>query len=148
MSTKPVTIPQNAVFEAIHKVMHRYRAAVMRELRDNTQALAPMEHRALAFFAHTPGATLSDMVEHSGKDKAQLARLVRDLRDKALLDASPDPHDRRITRLTLSQAGEAMHKAAQECQRAVQMKAVTGLSHTECIQLTALMEKILTNLKE
>ncbi len=147
MSTKkPGT--ENTVFDAIHKVMHRYRSAVMRELRDGGQDLSPMEHRALGFFARTPGATLSDMVEHSGKDKAQLARLVRDLREKALLEASPDAQDRRITRLNLSKAGWAVHEATQTRHRAIQTQAVAGLSHAECAQLTALMEKILANLEE
>ena len=147
MSTKKPAA-ENPVFDAIDKVVHRYRSAIMRELRNSGQDLSRMEHRALGFFARTPGATLSDMVEHSGKDKAQLARLVRDLREKALLEASPDTQDRRITRLNLSKAGWAVHEATQSRHRAIQAQAVAGLSHAECAQLTALMEKILDNLEE
>ena len=148
MSTKNHAPAENPVFEAIHKVMHRYRAAIMRELRDSDQALSPMEHRALGFFARTPDATLSDMVEHSGKDKAQLARIVRDLREKALLEATPDPHDRRITRLNLSEAGRAAHEATQANHCAIQARAIAGLSRAECDQLATLMAKILANLEE
>jgi DNA-binding MarR family transcriptional regulator len=102
-----------------------------------------MEHRALGFFARTPDTTLSEMVEHSGKDKAQLARIVRDLREKALLEATPDSHDRRITRLNLSEAGRAAHDATQANHR-----AIAGLSPAECEQLASLMAKILANLEE
>lgn len=147
MSTNNFSAAENAVFDAIHKVLHRYRAAVAHELRDSGQALTHMEHRALGFFARMPGATLSDLVAHSGRDKAQLARLVRDLREKALLEATIDAHDRRVTRLSLSPAGQTLHEAMQARQHAIQARAVADFSPAECAQLAGLLEKILVNLE-
>jgi DNA-binding MarR family transcriptional regulator len=93
------------VFDAIHSIMHLYRARQLRGLRDNPHELTHMEYKALGFFSRHPGATQGDLVAHSGRDKAQLARLLKGLRDKELLDAVADD-DRRITRLTLSAAGK------------------------------------------
>ncbi len=38
----------------------------------------------------------------------QLARLIKGLRDRGLLDGEADPSDRRNTRLTLTDAGQAV----------------------------------------
>jgi hypothetical protein len=36
-----------------------------------------MEGKVLGFFARHPGATQRDLAQHSGRDKAQLARLIK-----------------------------------------------------------------------
>jgi len=150
MSTKksrPDSLSAGPVFEAIHAVLHRYRVSIAQELRTDSRALTHMELRVLGFFAKQPGMTLSALVEHSGKDKAQLARLVRDLRDKKLLQAEADKEDRRITRLQLTEAGKLTHASAQAHQRAVQTRAIAGLSADECAQVKHLMDRICRNLE-
>lgn len=135
------------VFESIHSVMHRYRAQQYRELRDGPSDLTHMEHKVLGFFARHPEATQSDLVEHSGRDKAQLARLIRGLRDKGLLDGRADPADRRSIRLQLTPAGEAAHQALEVRGQGLAAVAVAGLSEEECRQLLALLGRIDSNLQ-
>ncbi|MCC6076537.1 MarR family winged helix-turn-helix transcriptional regulator [Pseudomonas sp. GCM10022188] len=135
------------VFESIHSVMHRYRAQQYRELRDGPSDLTHMEHKVLGFFARHPQATQSDLVEHSGRDKAQLARLIRGLRDKGLLDGQSDPADRRSIRLQLTAAGEAMHQSLAARGQRLSAVAVAGLSEEECHQLLALLDRIDHNLQ-
>lgn len=150
MSTKnslPDASAAASVFDAIHDVLHRYRASIAQELRTDSRALTHMELRVLGFFAAQPGMTLSALVEHSGKDKAQLARLVRDLRDRKLLQAQSDKIDRRVTRLQLTEAGKLTHASAQAHQSAVETRAIAGLNAEECAQITHLMERIRHNLE-
>ena len=64
------------VFETIHTLMHLFRAQQFRALRDGPAAVTHMEAKTLGFFARHPGATLSELVAHSGRDKAQVARLI------------------------------------------------------------------------
>lgn len=145
MSTKKSAGPYEGVFDAIHTVMHLYRAAVQREIRD--EALSHMEHKALGFFARHPGATLSDLVARTGRDKAQLARLVKDLRAKGLLDASVDENDRRSTRLTASAAGGVLYDKVRAQARHVNQLGVSGLSEAECQTLQVLLERVRRNLE-
>jgi DNA-binding MarR family transcriptional regulator len=100
--------PTELVFEAIHDVMHLYRARQYRALRDAGHELTHMDAKVLGYFARHPGATQSDLAAHSGRDKAQLARLIRGLRDKGLLEARADDADRRSTRLDLTAQGRAL----------------------------------------
>ncbi|RYE93689.1 MAG: MarR family transcriptional regulator, partial [Oxalobacteraceae bacterium] len=82
--------------------MHLYRTQQHRSLRGAQHDLAHMEIKVLGFFARHPGGSPSDLVAHSGRDKAQVARQIRALRERGLLDVQADELDRRSSRLSLS----------------------------------------------
>ncbi|WP_229262307.1 MarR family winged helix-turn-helix transcriptional regulator [Duganella guangzhouensis] len=135
------------VFDAIHSVMHLYRARQLRGLRDNAHELTHMEYKAMGFFHRHPGATQGDLVNHSGRDKAQLARLLKNLRDQGLLDASPDPADRRITRLALSTQGQQVFHSLNALGQQTSHAAVAGMSSEQLQQLQTLLQLIRANLE-
>ncbi len=134
------------VLELVHTLMHDYRSLQYRFLKDGPHDITHMDGKVLAFFARHPGATQSDLSQHSGRDKAQLARLVKGLREKGLLEAAADEHDRRSVRLSLSEDGRAVQRALHLQARRLSAKAVAGLSATERQTLTALLRRVKTNL--
>ena len=135
------------VFDAIHSIMHLYRSRQLRGLRDTPHELTHMEFKALGFFARHPGATQSELVAHSGRDKAQLARLIKGLRDKDLLDAQADAEDRRVTRLTLSAQGQAIFNSVHALGAQASSAAVAGMSADQLAQLQALLQQVRQNLE-
>jgi DNA-binding MarR family transcriptional regulator len=135
-----------AVFEAIHSIMHLYRARQMRAAGAGVPELTHMEGKVLGFFARRPGATLSDLVAHSGRDKAQLTRLIRALRERGLLDAQADEQDRRSTRLHLSGSGEAIHAGWHRQGAEAAEEALKGVPEAERAALLALLERVRANL--
>jgi DNA-binding MarR family transcriptional regulator len=140
--------PAEAVFDSIHTVMHLYRSMQLRSLRDTGHELTHMEYKVLGFFARHPGASQSELVAFSGRDKAQLARLMRGLRDKQLLDAQVDESDRRSARLRLTEAGLTVIQGLQAMGAEVSSLAVAGMSEDECAQLLALLQRVRTNLEK
>jgi DNA-binding MarR family transcriptional regulator len=139
----------DAVFEAIHAVMHLYRAPRQRAaIADEGEAtLTHMEYKVLGYFCRHPGATQRDLAAHAGRDKGQLARLVGGLRERGLLDARPDPADRRNTCLHPTPGAQAAQQAAQARASAVAATAVAGFSAVERTQLLALLQRIQANLE-
>jgi DNA-binding MarR family transcriptional regulator len=135
------------VFEAIHAIMHLYRSQQLRASQAGDAPLTHMETKTLAYFGRHPGATQRDLAAHSGRDKAQLARLIASLREKGLLDAVAAPDDRRSTHLTLSAAGRAMHAELRRHGALLSGQALTGLDDTERAQLLALLERVQDNLE-
>ncbi len=134
------------VLETVHTIMHLYRARQFRALRDGPHDVTHMESKVLGFFARRPGANQSDLMVHSGRDKAQLARLVRGLRDKGLLEARADEGDRRSTRLQLTEAGQALYASLHAAGAELSREALAGMSEGECRQLAQLLEKVRVNL--
>ena len=139
--------PALEVLERVHAIMHLYRSAQQRGLRAGPHDLAHMEIKVLGFFARRPGATQSDLAAHSGRDKAQLARLIRGLRDRGLLDAAADETDKRSTRLSLSSAGKEMFAALHRHDGALAEAALAGIAEGDRATLLDLLERVRANLE-
>lgn len=137
---------QGDVLELVHTVMHLCRAQQFHTLREG-EGLTHMESKVLGFFARHPGATLSELVAHAGRDKGQLARLVGGLRERQLLQAQPDPRDARSLRLQLTPDGEAAAQAVRRQGRRLSTAAMQGLTEAERASLVALLEKVRANLE-
>ena len=138
--------PENDVLELIHSVMHQYRSQQYRALRDGPHDITHMDSKVLGFFGRNAGATQSDLAQQSGRDKAQLARLIKGLRDRDLLTAFADEADRRNVRLSLTAEGVAVQRALHTQAKRLNTKAVAGLSAEERQQLATLLHRVKDNL--
>ncbi|MEO8806128.1 MAG: MarR family transcriptional regulator [Burkholderiaceae bacterium] len=125
--------------------MHSYRSQQYRFLRDGPHDITHMDGKVLGFFGRHRGATQKDLALHSGRDKAQLARLIKGLRDRGLLAAEADETDRRNVRLSLTADGRAVQRALQQQARKLSAEAVAGLSAAEQQQLLALLRRVASN---
>jgi DNA-binding MarR family transcriptional regulator len=132
--------------DIMHSVMHQYRAAQYRFLRDGPHDITHMDGKVLGYFDRHPGATQSDLAQHTGRDKAQLARLVKGLRDQGLLQGEVAAQDRRSVRLSLSADGLAVQKELHTQAKRLSQQAVEGLSAVEQQQLLALLARVQGNL--
>ncbi|KXU85797.1 MarR family transcriptional regulator [Caballeronia megalochromosomata] len=139
------TLPED-VLDMIHTVMHEYRSLQYRFLRDGPFEITHMDGRVLAFFAAHPGATQKDLAAHSGRDQAQLARLIKRLREEGLLEASQDESDRRSVRLSLTSRGNEIEATLKRQAKRLSKKAVMGLSPDELQQLGNLLRAVRNNL--
>lgn len=138
--------PDDDLLEAVHELMHLARSQQRRHMPDD--GLHPMEGRALAFFVRRPGATQSDLVEHSGRDKGQLARLIAGLRERGLLEVRPDGKDRRVMRLYPAEAARQLHELVQRQRRQISARAAAGLDASERRELLRLLRLMQDNLRD
>ncbi len=131
------------VFDAMHDLMHAYRhrmrAAMQTELTAN-------EMRALMFVGRHPMRTQKELVQHSGADKAQIARMLGTLEEKGWLERLPHPRDARSRCLTLSRAGQAVFERMRERRRGITVQLLRGLSEEEQLLLQGLLERMLGDL--
>lgn len=134
------------VLELVHAVMHQYRSLQYQALRDGAHGVTHMDSKVLGFFSRHPGATQSELAQHSGRDKAQLARLVAGLRERGLLEGAADDNDRRTLRLSLTEPGRAVQRALKQQARRVTQRATAGLSAAERATLIALLARVKANL--
>ncbi|RZA33605.1 MAG: MarR family transcriptional regulator [Lysobacteraceae bacterium] len=135
------------LFEAIHEIMHLYRAQQYRSLRATAHELTHMENKALGYVARHPGASQRDLVQRSGRDKAQVTRLVQGLREKGLVEARADQADRRSTLLYLSTEGQAVHAELHQAGLRLASEALAGLDEGERCQLQALLGRVQAGLR-
>lgn len=139
---------QGDVLELVHHVMHQYRSLQYQVLRDGPHDVTHMESKVMHFFGHHPGATQSELAQHSGRDKAQLARLIKGLRERGLLDGEAGEEDRRSVRLQLTHAGRAVLRALRQQTRKVHARALAGMSGDDQQRLVTLLQRVSRNLEE
>ncbi len=132
--------------DIMHSVMHQYRSQQYRFLRDGPHDITHMDGKVLGYFGRHPGATQSELAQHTGRDKAQLARLIKGLRDQGLLQGDVDADDRRSVRLSLTADGLALQKELRQQAKRLSQKAVEGLSAAQQQQLLTLLERVRRNL--
>jgi DNA-binding MarR family transcriptional regulator len=132
--------------ELIHAVMHQYRAQQYQVLRDGAHEITHMESKILRYVDRHPDVAQNDLVQGTGRDKAQIARLVKNLRELGLLATGVDEKDRRSVRLNLTEVGEVVLRELEKQGKKLSAKAVAGLSGEEKHQLVALLRHLQANL--
>lgn len=135
------------LLELVHAVMHEYRTLQYRFLKRGSHDITHMDGKVLGFFAHRPDATLSDLAQHSGRDKAQLARLIKGLRERGLLEGRADSADRRNLRLQVTAAGRELQRGLQQQARRLSTRAVADLDATERARLLDYLQRMKRNLE-
>ena len=141
----PRTTHPSDVLERMHALMHSLRHHMRDAMRADGDGLGLMEARCLRYFARHPGATQSDLVQQSGRDKAQIARIVKGLIDRELLCGQPNPADGRSQVLQVSPKGEALQRKMRSHQAAFERRLMRGLEPDERATLVALLERLQRN---
>ena len=137
------------IIESIHAFRRLFRALQHRALRDGPHPdLTPMESRVLRFLGRQSGATQSELVTHSVRDKGQMARLISALRDRGLVETRVDSSDRRVHRLYLTPEGVEIDDSAQRRRRVIARLAATGLDEAERQTLLDLLGRMRVNLEK
>jgi DNA-binding MarR family transcriptional regulator len=140
--------PQDEVLDLVHTVMHQVRSQQYRVLRAGGHEITHMESKVLGYLARHPEATQRDMARSTGRDKAQLARLIKNLRERGLLTSRADPADRRNLRLSLTADGKSVLHTLQQQSARLASKAVAALGAAEVRQLVTLLRRVQQNLDE
>jgi DNA-binding MarR family transcriptional regulator len=139
---------ESDVLDVMHSVMHLVRARLGRSKDDAEPGIGDMERRALGFFARNPGASQSDLVLHSGRDKGQVARLIAGLKERKLLQAKPYDDDRRMVRLYPTEQSQVLRADFMRRRKKISVEAVVGLGVEQKRELLTLLKQMEKNLRQ
>jgi DNA-binding MarR family transcriptional regulator len=138
MSTKP-TRPVD-VLEAVHGLMHAFRAQQYGAHEVESIALTHLEGKTLGIVARIGQTRQAELVGALGRDKAQVTRLIAGLRERGFLTTEVDEQDRRAVRLALTPQGRAALATLNTQLERVARRACEGLSATEMRDLAKLLD--------
>ncbi|GAD80197.1 MarR family winged helix-turn-helix transcriptional regulator [Vibrio ezurae] len=137
---------KNAVSEAVFNIVHSYKHAIRGELQAQNIALNGMHVRCLSFIDKRKQCTANDIVQHFARDKAQVARLVKEMISNDWLVKSPNPEDKRSQLLSLTEQGIALSQQISNAQQKIQDKMQQDLSEQELEMFVTVMDKLARNL--
>jgi DNA-binding MarR family transcriptional regulator len=146
MSTKPTAAEAKdspelcqEANEALLDLFATMRRSMREALGAGTHALAPMQLRMLRHCQRHPGASQQTLVQASGRDKGQVARMVKELEAQGLLTREADPDDGRSQRLRLTAAGRAACERFRRHEAAIAQRMFGAMSARE---LQALIDQL------
>jgi DNA-binding MarR family transcriptional regulator len=144
VSTKKTSPVQPAaadgIFEQIHEVMFLFRSKLIETGKADGRGIGGMELRVLRFFDHRPGATQAELVQHSGRDKGQIARLIRILIERGWLQR--EVAGKRNSGLILTEQGRLLQGQLHRHRAALANKYAAALGPAERMQLSALLQRL------
>ncbi|MBX9400553.1 MarR family transcriptional regulator [Lysobacter sp. BMK333-48F3] len=130
------------ILNLVNTVAHQATAGMQRALREAELGLVAMEARTLRFVARHPGCTQNDIVRESGRDKAQIARVIKALLDRGEIRRLADEPGEKRLRLQITDAGAATHRHAESLRGKVAQSLLRGLDAGERRSLQALLQRM------
>ncbi|MDX2155542.1 MAG: MarR family transcriptional regulator [Hyphomicrobiaceae bacterium] len=103
---------------------------------------------ALVRLDRRPGASQSELADMMEIERAPAGKIVDRLEERGWIERRPDPDDRRINRIFLTELGERVHAAIQPIGRATVSDALVDLSASEIARLTELLSRVKTRLAD
>ena len=101
---------------------------------------------ALVRLNRRPGASQSELADMMEIEKAPAGKIVDRMEEKGWVERRPDPLDRRINRIHLTDRGERIFAAIQPISMSTVDDALDDLSALERVRLTSLLSRVKTRL--
>jgi DNA-binding MarR family transcriptional regulator len=99
------------------------------------KGVGPLHLRALCLCLRNPASTQQWLVQAMGRDKGQIARLIRELEERGFLSRSPDQRDKRVWRLAVTAEGEEKCRWFSVIEAKLANDLFAGFGANECQQL-------------
>ncbi|MCA8830000.1 MarR family transcriptional regulator [Hymenobacter sp. BT728] len=133
------------LFYSLDKAIRQYRRMAQANIDRAGIAITIDQWLVLQVIEETDDLTQTDIAERVFKDQASVARIIRLLLERGLLQAEPLPQDGRRTRLRVSKAGHQTLAAVEPVVLNNRAVALQGLSENDLNTLRFLLEQIATN---
>lgn len=103
---------------------------------------------AIVRLKRRPGASQSELAEMMEIERAPAGKIVDRLEEKGWVERRPDPADRRINRIFLTERGERVHALIWPVAQATVADALGDLTDAEIVRLMHLLSRIKSRLVE
>lgn len=131
-----------AVLDLLNSLAYTLNTRLRTQLEGEGVALAPLEAVALSYLQANPGCSQADFVQFLGRDKAQVARIVKPLIERALVVSIADGTDRRLNRLWLTEEGKAMQRKAGRARFLLAEAMMEGFDEKQRARVGKLLRKM------
>ncbi|WP_020210156.1 MarR family winged helix-turn-helix transcriptional regulator [Gilvimarinus chinensis] len=129
--------------DLLWQLAFQVRSRCQRAVAESGFTLYGMHVRLLHLIAAEPFCRAQTLVETSGRDKAQIARLLKDLQAQGLLTRAPHPEDGRSRVITLTAEGNELLATVRAAEQAVESEFLAKLSEREVETFVRLGRKML-----
>lgn len=140
--------PDSDIRNTLWQLAFQFKVSTKRTIREHGLHLNGMHVRLLYLILSRPECTANGLATSTGRDKAQITRVIKELEAMGLLVRTPHPSDKRSQILALSALGRQLMARTRHAEQAVEARLLKGMSKEEVALFLALAHKMLDNLRE
>ncbi|MGO2365926.1 MAG: MarR family winged helix-turn-helix transcriptional regulator [Pseudoalteromonas sp.] len=124
-----------------------YRVTVRNSINANELGINALHVRCLHIIAQTPDCTANDIVQQTQRDKAQIARLLKELIKLNLVTKCADENDKRSFILSFTTAGEQLLQKLHAAEQSVDELLCKGLDQSQIDNFLHTANTMISNIK-
>ncbi|WP_017444984.1 MarR family winged helix-turn-helix transcriptional regulator [Gayadomonas joobiniege] len=148
MSTKKQSQSADWLHETVFNLVHAYKTRIRQSINAQALGLNGMHVRVLNVLnADSDVCTANDIVHKLNRDKAQVARLIKDLIKLGFVDKCQNPADKRSQIVRLTQAGLSLIEQVSAAQDKVLDCMTKDIPDEDLHQFKNIMDKLVVNLQ-
>ncbi|MEU4534239.1 MarR family transcriptional regulator [Streptosporangium sp. NPDC023825] len=141
---RQVAAEQGPIGYALAEVTRAHRAEMQRRMAELGLHLG--QELLIVDLHHNPETTQAELVQRIGIEQPTIAKAITRMERAGFVERAPDPGDRRVTRLRLTERGEAVVDAVVAAWAQVESRASAGLGEADAARLIRLLHTVRDNL--
>ena len=136
------------IIELLSELSRLFRTELRRASEVGGRQSAPFQNEILAYIGRNSGISVMALADLSGRDKAQVTRILAELEALGLVTRERSTLDRRSTRLKLTEAGEEIFRQVLNKRRALAAAMLKPMRAEERAALRDMLGKMRSVLKD
>ena len=137
---------ETTIANTLFTLMQNYRVTIREAINANELGLNAMHVKCLHIIHNYPSCTANDIVNKSQRDKAQIARLIKELLALNLINKCPNDNDKRSFILSFTAEGSLLFDKLLAAEQQVNDKMCKDLTPEQINDFLATAKKISNNL--
>ena len=140
--------PQADIRQVLWQLAFQFKVSSKRAIRDYDLPINGMHVRLLQMIHRQPDCTAQHIAAVTGRDKAQITRVIKELEAMDLVTRTPNPEDRRSQLLALSETGAGLMARIQEAEDDVKARLLKGIPKRDQDTFIEIGNRMLDNLRD
>ncbi|MCU4675247.1 MarR family transcriptional regulator [Catenovulum sp. 2E275] len=139
---------ETGIQESLMGLIHQYKKNIRHAVNARELGLTGMHVRVINILARLPKseATANELVKLLGRDKAQIARLLKELIFNGLVTKQENPLDKRSQLLVLTEQGKQLTQTIKQAEQQILAQMQAGLTPEELSLFNQITLKMMNNL--
>lgn len=137
----------DSISNTVFSLVHSYKQAMRSSLKAHEVGLNAMHVQCLPYIHASNVCTANDLVTFFSRDKAQIARLIKEMIAHNWISKSANPDDKRSQLLVLTAEGRELVALITDTQDKVHRKMSENLNEQQLHAFTQVAEVMSSNLK-
>jgi DNA-binding MarR family transcriptional regulator len=135
------------IVNTLFTLMQSYRVTIREAINANELGLNAMHVQCLHLIANNKDCTANDIVVKTQRDKAQIARLVKELINLSLLIKKASETDKRRFELSFTAEGKVLYNKLLKAEQAINDKMCKHLTSQQINDFLSIAEQINNNIQ-